>query len=93
VNSQRVMVHVADEWGEPINVNVKNFSETMVKLTAKLRNLNIRLIGGLDAWGLMDKVKAERLKVVKLNGPLIVIGERTWAMGLCRSDSACLLVK
>ncbi|MGC9227570.1 DUF58 domain-containing protein [Caldivirga sp.] len=94
VNSQRVMVHVADEWGEPIVVNLSNFSEVMVKLTARLRSINVKLVGGLDAWGLMNRIKESRaLMMSRINGPLIIIGERTWVTGLCRSDAACLMVK
>lgn len=93
LSSRAVKVYVVDRSTEPLTITPRNLNDAITRLTGTLRNLNIKPVGGLDAWGLLDRIRRDRLTLINgIGDPLIVIGESTWTRSLCRTDSACLLI-
>jgi len=93
LSSRAVKVYVVDRSTEPLTITPRNLNDAITRLTGILRNLNIKPVGGLDAWGLLDRIRRDRLTLINgIGDPLIVIGESTWTRSLCRTDSACLLI-
>ena len=93
LSSRVVKVYVVDGSTEPLTITPRNLNDAITRLTGTLRNLNIKPVGGLDTWGLLDRIRRDRLTLINgIRDPLIVIGESTWARNLCRTGSACLLI-
>ena len=93
LSSRVVKVYVVDGSTEPLTITPRNLNDAITRLTGTLRNLNIKPVGGLDTWGLLDRIRRDRLTLINgIRDPLIVIGESTWTRSLCRTGSACLLI-
>lgn len=81
-----------------ISVNMGNLNDVVKWVLGSLENLNVRIIGGSDLYGILSGITrplaSAILSRIDHNSPVIVIGEDVWARPICGliPNATCLAV-